>query len=114
MDIFPSFSASAGMVDEYAEYPEYLSRRRAPLPHYGFLTPVGKPYLRVVLDSHAPSIQRQRAFNFSVNCLVKPGRGCDLPCDYLPAAWQDYKRLEEGEDPDLFNQHYPNSSRCKP
>jgi hypothetical protein len=110
MNIFPTFGASAGMVDEYAEYPLYLSGRE----HFSFPTPVGKPYLKVLLDSHASAVQRQHAFNFSFRCLIKPGGGCDLPCDYLPSAWQDWKvYLREFGASDFFNQHYPNSSRCK-
>lgn len=108
MPIFPTFQASAGMVDEYSEYQD------APRTgHYGFPTPVGKPYLRVQLDSHATSSQRQHAWDFSFRCLVKPGGGCDLPCDYLPSAWQDYKvDVYEGGLSDVFNQHYPNNQRC--
>lgn len=87
MDIYPTFGASAGIVDEYAEYPQYQSRSG----HFEFPTPIGKPYLRVLLDSHAFAVQRQHAFNFSFSCLIKPGGGCDLPCDYLPSAWQDWK-----------------------
>ena len=109
MNIFPTFQASAGMVDEYSEYPEDAPQTG----HYGFPTPVGKPYLRVQLDSHATSSQRQHAWNFSFRCLVKPGGGCDLPCDYLPSAWQDWKvYLNEVGFSDVFNQHYPNSPRC--
>jgi hypothetical protein len=109
MDIFPTFQASAGMVDEYVEYPEYFSHS----PHYDFLTAIGKTYLHVQLDSQASPIQRQHAFNFSFRCLIKPGGGCDLPCDYLPSAWQDYKiHLQEGGLSDLFNQQYPKASRC--
>ena len=59
--------------------------------YYFVPTPICKPYLRISLDSHAASIQRKRAFDFSFRCLVKPGGGCDLPCDYLPSAWQDWK-----------------------
>jgi len=109
MDIFPTFGASAGMVDEYTELPKYLSRGA----HYEFPTPIGEPYLRVRLDSHASAVQRGHAFAFSFSCLIKPGGGCDLPCDYLPLAWQDWKTdLHETGLSDLFNQHYPNSSRC--
>jgi len=32
--------------------------------------------------------QRQHAFAFSLECFTKPGGGCDLPCDYLPLAWE--------------------------
>lgn len=110
MDIYPTFQASAGMVDEYAEAPEDLSQGR----HFAFLTPVGKPYLRVLLDSRASPVQRRHAFGFSFSCLIKLGGGCNLPCDYLPLAWQDWKvYLQEHGFSDLFNQHYPNSSRCK-
>lgn len=104
-----TFGASAGMVEEYAESPTYLSRGS----HYEFPTPVGKPYLRVRLDSHASAVQKQRAFAFSFRCLIKPSGGCDLPCDYLPLAWQDWKiKLHESGPLDLFNQYYPNNSRC--
>jgi hypothetical protein len=110
MDIFPTFQASAGMVDEYAESPMQLSHGA----HFEFPTPIGKPYLRVLLDSHASPVQRRHAFAFSFVCLIKPGGGCDLPCDYLPLAWQDWRiYLHESGLSDLFNQHYPNSSRCK-
>lgn len=107
MPIFPTFDASAGMVDEYVELPRPA--------HYYFPTPVGKPYLKVVLDSHADPVQRQHAFGFSFRCLVKPGAGCDLPCDYLPLAWQDWKIYlkDIGFEGD-FNSYYPKSGRCKP
>lgn len=112
MNIFPTFQASAGMVDEYAEYPSYLRNYQA---GYAFPTPIGKPYLRVLLDSHASPLQRKHAFGFAFECLIKPGGGCDLPCDYLPLAWQDWKSyLQESGAIALFNQHYPKSSRCKP
>jgi hypothetical protein len=112
MPIYPTFSASAGMVDEYAEYPAYLIGRQ----HYSFPTPVGKPYLRVNLDSHATPIQREHAFAFSFRCFVKPGWGCNLPCDYLPLAWPDWKDElhNDGFPMDYFNKAYPNNSRCKP
>ena len=110
MDIFPTFGASAGMVDEYVEFPEYYSRGG----HYQFPTPVGKPYLNVQLDSQASPIQRQHAFAFSFHCLIKPGGGCDLPCDYLPSAWQDWKHeLQESGFSEMFNNYYPKNSRCK-
>lgn len=110
MDIYPTFSASAGMVDECAEYPQYISHGI----HFEFPTPVGKPYLRIRLDSHASAVQRRDAFNFSFRCLIKPGWGCDLPCDYLPSAWQDWKAyLRELGFPEDFNQRYPNNSRCR-
>jgi hypothetical protein len=111
MDIFPTFSGSAGMVDEYVEFPHYWQRSTE---HYSFPTPVGKPYVRVALDSHATPIQRQHAFEFSFWCLVKPGGGCDLPCDYLPSAWQDWKAsLQRSSTQNFFDQYYPNNGRCK-
>jgi|HubBroStandDraft_5_1064220.scaffolds.fasta_scaffold00055_29 hypothetical protein len=110
MDSYPTFQASAGMVDEYDEYPQYLTHNG----HFEFPTPIGKPYLKVLLDSHASSVQRQHAFGFSFSCLIKSGGGCDLPCDYLPLAWQDWKIYLQAHDSwDIFNQHYPNRSRCK-
>jgi hypothetical protein len=109
MPIFPTFGASAGDVWEYGEYPKYMSH----MAHYDFPTPVGKPYLKVVLDSHASQRQRQRALDFSFRCLIKPGWGCDLPCDYLPLAWQDWKAsLQGGPLWNDFNQDYPKSARC--
>jgi hypothetical protein len=113
MPIYPTFSASAGIVEEYAEYPSYLAGR---LKHYSFPTPIGKPYLNVRLDSHATRLQRQRAFGFSFRCFVKPGWGCNLPCDYLPAAWQDWKAElhDTGFPMDYFNKSYPNNDRCRP
>jgi hypothetical protein len=113
MPIYPTFSASAGMVEEYAEYPPYLVGREG---QYSFPTPIGKPYLLVHLDSHATPTQREHAFAFSFRCLVKPGWGCDLPCDYLPLAWQDWKAdlHNTGFPMDYFNRTYPNNARCKP
>lgn len=112
MPIYPTFGASAGMVDEYAEYPPYLVGRQG---HYSFPTPIGKPYLSVNLDSHATPIQREHAFAFSFRCFVKPGWGCNLPCDYLPLAWQDWKAdlHNTGFPMDYFNRAYPNNARCK-
>ncbi len=115
MPIFPTFDASGGMVSEYDEYPKPQAHFYA--TSYSFPTPVGKPYLRVVLDPHATQIQRQRAFHFSFRCLVKPGGGCNLPCDYLPQAWQDWNSsLLNSPYPlpkDAFDKSYPNSPRCK-
>jgi hypothetical protein len=110
MDIFPTFPASTGAVDEYAELPEDYAARG----HYVFATPVGKPYLRVVLDTQASAVQRQHAFAFSFRCLVKPGWGCNLSCDYLPLAWQDWEvsLREAGFPMDGFNRIYPKSTRC--
>ncbi|HLW80997.1 MAG TPA: hypothetical protein VKS20_03040 [Candidatus Acidoferrales bacterium] len=113
MDIFPTFQATAGDVDEYAEYPGYMSDMHS--ADYGFPTPIGKPYLRVLLDSHASPLDRQHAFDFSFRCLIKPGGGCDLPCDYLPSAWQDWEaELRTDGYVDLFNKAYPKNSRCRP
>lgn len=110
MDIYPTFQASAGLVDEYDEYPQYLTHNG----HFEFPTPIGKPYLKALLDSHASSVQRRHAFGFSFSCLIKLGGGCDLPCDYLPLAWQDWKVYLQAHDSlDIFNQHDPNRSRCK-
>jgi hypothetical protein len=110
MDIYPTFGASAGMVEEFAEYPKIDIHRE----NYWFPTPVGKPYLRVQLNSHASPIERQHAYDFSFTCLTKPGGECDLPCDYLPTAWQDWKvHLKAVGFSDVFNQHYPKSTRCK-
>ena len=113
MPIYPTFPASAGMVDEYSEYPSYLVKKQE---HYSFPTPIGKPYLVVNLDSHATPIQREHAFAFSFRCFVKPGWGCNLPCDYLPLAWQDWKSHlhNTGFPMDYFNNAYPNNTRCKP
>jgi len=38
MPIYPTFSASAGMVDEYSEFPPHIAASEA---HYHFPTPVG-------------------------------------------------------------------------
>ena len=112
MPIFPTFNASAGIVTEYSDCPQQVCTHE----HYRFPTPVGKPYLRVVLDSDASPIQRQHAFDFSFRCLVKPGGGCDLPCDYLPSAWKDWKESLRDTPlwPKVFNDAYPNNERCGP
>jgi hypothetical protein len=110
MPIFPTFDASAGMVREYARYPQNMLDRG----HYGFPTPVGKPYLAVRLDSQATPEQRRHAFAFSFRCLVKPGWGCDLPCDYLPLAWHDWQVQLRETGFTSFNEYYPKSGRCKP
>lgn len=111
MNIFPTFGASAGMVIQNAGD---ASNRRYPLGHYEFRTPVGKPYLYVELDSLASPVQKQHAFDFSFRCLTKPGWGCDLSCDYLPSAWQDWKESLKGSNlyPEIFYEHYPKSARC--
>ena len=114
MPIYPSFGASAGSAEEYAELPKWYARY-AHGGHYSFPTPVGKPYLRVMLDSHASHEQRQHAFAFSFRCLTKIGGGCDAPCDYLPLAWIDWKAdLQKGGFPmDQFDQVYRRQSHCK-
>jgi hypothetical protein len=99
-------SASRKLVTETVEIPRYLRST----DHYLFPTPVGKPYLRVAIDSHATEIQRQHAFDFSFLCLVKPGTGCDLPCDYLPSAWEDWTTGWSEQD---FLGHYTQHARCK-
>jgi hypothetical protein len=82
---------------------------------YWFPTPVGKPYLSVALTGQANAIQRQHAYAYSLMCLIKPGRGCDLPCDYLPLAWRDWEaELEkQGFGAGGFGPYYPNRKRCK-
>jgi hypothetical protein len=114
MPIYPSFGGSAGMADEYAELPKWYARY-ARGGHYLFPTPVGKPYLKVTLDSHANSQQREHAFAFSFRCLTKIGGGCDAPCDYLPLAWNDWKDdLQKGGFPmDQFEQVYRRQNHCK-
>ncbi len=111
MDIYPTFGASAGLVEEYAEMPQRFALEQ----HYGFPTPVGKPYLRVVLDRHAGAVQRQHAFEFSFKCLTKPGGGCNLSCDYLPSAWRDWREdlRTTGFPMSDFDEAYPKNSRCK-
>jgi hypothetical protein len=111
MPIYPTFQASAGFVSEYAEFPPHLAGRG----HYSFPTPIGKPYLRVELDSQESAAQREHAFAISFRCLVKPGWGCDLSCDYLPLAWQDWKVevRDSGFPMSEFNEAYPRNNRCK-
>jgi hypothetical protein len=111
MPIFPTFQGSAGDVTETVEIPSRFHTAE----HYFFPTPVGKPYLAISVDTHATPIQRQRAFDFSFRCLVKPGGGCDLPCDYLPSAWQDWKAslFSAGWSAQDFEQRYPNNARCR-
>lgn len=112
MPIFPTFPASAGLVYEYAEIPRASVGDQE--GHYLFPTPVGKPYLKVVLDAEASSLEHTHAFGFSFRCLVKPGWACDLPCDYLPKAWQDWKHQIKGAGFPMsdFNRSYPNNDRC--
>lgn len=111
MPIYPSFGATAAAANEYVECPKSYAR----CGHYAFPTPVGKPYLRVMLDSQASAQQRQHAFAFSFRCLTKIGGGCDVPCDYLPLAWNDWKTdLQRGGFPmDQFDQVYRRQEHCK-
>ena len=110
--VFPT-SDSAGRTEEYRRFPD-------PVPdaadqHYWFPTPVGKPYLRVALDAGATPEQREHAYAYSLKCLVKPGRGCDLPCDYLPLAWKDWQAelKKSGFGADGFGPFYPERARCQ-
>jgi hypothetical protein len=109
--VFPTFP-SAGITEEYRKAPEHLGNSATP---YSFPTPVGKPYLWVVLTTQANAVQREHAYAYSLTCLVKPGGGCDLPCDYLPLAWHDWEaELEtDGFGVGGFGDYYPNRQRCK-
>ena len=110
--VFPTFP-SAGMIDEYQRVPErWLKFSQAP---YWFPTPVGKPYLKVVLTTEASAVQREHAYAFSLRCLIKPGGGCDLPCDYLPLAWRDWQAELENQafGAGGFGPYYQNRARCK-
>lgn len=110
MPSYPSFSGSAGIVNQSVEFPS----RWGGVGHYLFRTPVGKPYLKAELDSQASAVQRSHAFAFSFRCLAKPGWGCDLPCDYLPLPWQDWKADLEGSGFPMsdFDKSYRNNARC--
>ena len=81
---------------------------------YSFPTPVGKPYFRVFVTPEASAIEKQHAFTISVDCLAS-WRACDLGCDYLPLAWQDWKRelLTRQVDDHSFLMSYPQSTRCR-
>ncbi len=103
--VFPT-SPSAGFVTECVTYGE--GREWKP---YDFPQPVGKPYLDVKLNRDATPQQRQRAYAFSLKCLTKPGAGCDLPCDYLPLAWKDWKAQWENEP--YLRRAYPGRARCE-
>ncbi len=105
--VFPT-APSGGMVEEYVKYPEYY---RAGETHYGFPSPVGKPYLLVALDVSATAEQREHAYTLSLRCLVKPGGGGDLPCDYLPLAWKDWEAELKSEGWG-FGNYYPRRARC--
>jgi hypothetical protein len=105
---FPT-SDSAGITSEYLTYPAEI--RRLGSESYWFPTPVGKPYLWVALTAKADNVQRQHAYAYSLTCLVKPGRGCDLPCDYLPLAWRDWES-DLNERGFGFDGHYSARARC--
>ena len=105
-------SPSAGMTDEYRSVPEHMVNASQP---YWFPTPVGKPYLRVALTTQASATQREHAYAYSLDCLTKVGGGCDLPCDYLPAAWRDWQSELEKQRFGVggFGDYYPHRSRCR-
>ena len=108
-NVFPTFP-SAGITEEYSAMPDRVSVSTP----YSFPSPVGKPYLEVVLTGQATPIQREHAYAYSLKCLIKPGGGCDLPCDYLPLAWQDWQaELEKEGWVGGFGPYYPNRSRCR-
>jgi len=76
-------------------------------PTYGFRTPIGKPYLRVILTPSALTTVRDRAFAMNMNCLVA-STNCDKPCDYLPLAWGDWKaEMEKDGQLDGLRTAYP-------
>jgi hypothetical protein len=101
------------MTNEYLLIPERMLKFSQ--PPYWFPSPVGKPYIDVALTSEANAAQRDHAYAFSLTCLIKPGGGCDLPCDYLPLAWHDWQA--ELEKPNFgtggFGPYYPDRARCK-
>ena len=105
---FPT-SSSGGATSEYRTIPERFRGYNS--TSYWFPTPVGKPYLWVALTTQADAVQREHAYAYSLKCLVKPGRGCDLPCDYLPLAWHDWENelLKDGFG---FGPYYPMRGRC--
>jgi len=110
--VFPTMD-SAGVTEEYHRLPQHLAKFSN--PPYWFPAPVGKPYLWVVLTSEASEPQRQHAYAYSFRCLIKPGGGCDLPCDYLPLAWRDWQAdlKKQGFGADGFGPYYPNRKRCE-
>lgn len=111
--VFPT-APSAGITEEYDRLPQHLARSSN--PPYFFPTPVGKPYLWVALSSQASEAQRQHAYAYSLRCLIKPGGGCDLPCDYLPLAWRDWRANLEKTGPfgvGGFGPYYASRNRCE-
>lgn len=111
--VFPTMD-SGGITEECQRLPERLAM--ASNPPYWFPTPVGKPYLWVALSSQASEAQRQHAYAYSLKCLIKPGGGCDLPCDYLPLAWRDWQSNLEKTGPfgaEGFGPYYPGHTRCE-
>lgn len=74
----PDPGVNGGTVEE-------INSRIDQQPPYEFRTPIGKPYLRIVLTPSAPTLVRERAFAMNMNCLVA-STNCDRPCDYLPLA----------------------------
>jgi hypothetical protein len=106
-------SPSGGIIEEYERVPDQMLKFSN--PPYWFPTPVGKPYLRVSLTSQASPAEREHAYAMSLACLTKPGRGCDLPCDYLPLAWRDWQsELEKvGFGAEGFGPYYAARGRCK-
>lgn len=99
---------NGGIVTEVGESP------RTGQSSYGFPTPMGKPYLHVQITSTAAPEIRKRAWTLSTRCLMSR-TGCDIACDYLPLAWQDWKAslalkgIKEGE----FRISYPKDNHCK-
>ncbi len=85
----PNPGVSGGVVEE-------INPRIDQQPTYEFRTPIGKPYLRIVLTPSAPTPVREHAFAVNMNCLVA-STNCDKPCEYLPLAWGDWKAEMERE-----------------
>lgn len=96
----PDPGVNAGIVEE-------INPRIDQQPAYGFRTPIGKPYLRVILTPSAPTTFRNRAFAVNMNCLVAL-TGCDKPCDYLPLVWGNWKAaMEKDGQLDALRAAYP-------
>jgi hypothetical protein len=83
-------------------------------PSYEFPTPIGKPYLHVRITTAASTEIRERAWTLSTRCLMSR-TGCNIACDYLPLAWQDWKASleQKGIDEHDFRISYPEDGRCK-